>query len=152
MSSTFVLFRNRPNKLHSTDLRKKLHKIIQIAFHFLSRGATRAFIQGDSAPTVSFGVMVIQNRGGTSPPLVPSFCTEHTFRFGTTLELPLIFTSFPFQSSSAFLLFSFYLYSWGSICYFNFLFNCISKLWPSSQFSLLMSFSISSKWIFFHFI
>lgn len=50
MSTTFVLFRNCPNELHSTDLRKKLHKIVQITFHFLSRGATSAVIQGDSAP------------------------------------------------------------------------------------------------------
>lgn len=29
---------------------KKLHKIVWIIFHFLSRGATSAVIQGDSGP------------------------------------------------------------------------------------------------------
>lgn len=66
----------------------------------------------------------------------------HTFRFGNIFELPLIFTSFLFQGSSVFLNCFLFIYIWGSICYFNFLCNCISKLWPFIFFADL----------FFHFI
>lgn len=92
-----------------------------------------------SRETVSFGVMVTQNWGGISPPLVPSLCTEHTFTFGTILELHLIFTSLPIQSSSTFLLLSFYLYSWGSVIL---IFFATVFLNSDLLFSLLISFSI----------
>lgn len=68
---------------------------------------------------------------------------KYSFRFGTILELPLIFTSFPFQSSSIFSLFSFYLYSWGVICYFNFL--CNASL---STVSTVFLHSLTSKSVF----
>lgn len=143
MSSTFVLFRNCSNKLHSLISEKNDIKLSGLLFIFflevLPVLLSRETVSLDSV----IWCLVTQNWGETYPPLVPSLCTEHTFRFGAILKLPLIFTSFAFQSSSVFSLFYFYLYSWGPISYFNFLCNCflnsdlqVSFLcWPVSFFT-----------------